>query len=114
MKENQKLFQMMEWHRGDMIPVKSTDAQGNKSKDRIVKITQSEADELNRDFDTRRGMGTKVKYVEVEGQKTATATTSNADDGELKKWRAIYEEKIGKKPYYAWTVEQLMDKIDNK
>lgn len=110
MKENQKLFQMMEWHRGELIPVKSTDAQGKKSKDRIVKITQSEADELNRDFDIRRGMGTKVKYVEVEGQKTEP---QNGED-ELKKWRGIYEEKIGKKPYYAWTVEQLIEKIENK
>ena len=117
MQDKQISFQVMEWHRGEFIPVKTTDAQGKKGEAKIVKITQESADELNRDFSTVRGQGVKIKYVEVEekAKKESKPTTDSAVvDEELKKWRVIYEDKMGKKPYYAWSVEELQEKMESK
>lgn len=60
--EQQLNFKVMEWHRGELAPIMTTD-KGKPRKPKVVKITQTSADELNQDFSKLRGLGIKIKYI---------------------------------------------------
>jgi len=55
-------FDVMEWHRGELVSIMTTD-KNKPRKPKVVKITQKSADELNRDFSKLRNTGVKIKYV---------------------------------------------------
>jgi hypothetical protein len=111
MEQKQKTFRVMEWHRGEFIPLKSTKPDGTKGEDRIVKITEESADVLNADFSELRGQGLKIKYLPLEKGKVAKKDTI-ADDDVKKDLAAKYKELAGTKAYHAWTAEELTDKIN--
>ena len=101
---DQKHYRMMEFHRGELIPVKTTLPNGKKGGDRIVKISPESAKEMNRDFSEKRNVGTKIKYVLIDEKEK---------DEELTKLQEKYKEVVGKKAYHAWSKEELQERIKN-
>lgn len=117
MNQVRKKFRLMEWHRGEFIPLKVTNPDGTKAEDgKVVSITQESADELNKDFSTLRNHGTKIKYVALDEPKAVKAeepaTVNESDDvSDKKELQKLYQEVIGKRPSYAWSVEELEKRI---
>lgn len=55
-------------------------------------------------------------YIEISeaSGKRAEPSAPAADDNELTKLRADYQEIVGKKAYHGWSAEELQEKIDAK
>lgn len=112
MENKQRLFKVMEWHRGEFIPLKTTNSDGTKGADKVVKITEESAEMLNADFSEKRGQGLKIKYILADEKPKKEKKETLGDDSTKKDLQAIYSELSGKKPYHAWTVEELTEKIN--
>lgn len=108
MQQEQKTYKVMEWHRGEFIPLKATNPDGSKGDDKTVKITSESADELNRNFSKKRGQGVQIKYILSEEQPKNKKEVSSGK----KELQDEYKEVSGKKPYHAWTEEELIEKIN--
>jgi len=104
MESKRKSFLVMEWHRGEFIPLKTTDAEGKKGEGKVVKITQETANEMNRDFSKKRGQGVQIKYIDADKKakkKEKKAKKENIVDPEvLKDLKVKYKEAFGKKPFF--------------
>ena len=114
MTQEMKPYQVMEWHRGELIPLKETNAQGKKGKGKIVKITDATAEIMNLDFDAKGG--NRIKYVLAEEIKVKVKekVKDAIDPDIIKKTKALqakYVEVIGKKPFHGWDIETLTKKI---
>ena len=104
--EQKKVYRMMEWHRGELTPIMTSD-KDKKRKEKRVSITETSAEILNQDFSELRGVGNKIKYVLVE-------TKAKETGGASKKIKDQYYKEFGKKPYHGWTEDQIKEKLDNK
>jgi len=102
----------MEWHRGELIPMKATKPDGSKGSDRVVKITQESADQLNADFSEKRGQGLKIKYVLADEKPKKEKKETIGDDSSKKDLKAKYKELSGKNAYHGWSSEDLTEKIN--
>lgn len=59
---SKKTYRVMEWHRGELVPIMTKDKNGKKVE-KTVFVDEQSADELNRDFSSKVRQGSKIKYV---------------------------------------------------
>jgi len=110
-----RLFQVMEWHRGEFIPLKVTNAQGEKGKGKTVRITQETADQMNLDFNEDYRKGVQIKYVLMEEKGSdpkKDAMPIKEMDAGLQDLREKYKKVIGKNAFWKWNAEELTKKIN--
>lgn len=125
MESKKKKFRVMEWHRGEFIPLKTVTPKGVRGEGKVVKITQETADQMNLDFSKVRGVGVKIKYIEevkkdkkekkAKKSKKAESPKPEVVLGEsLKETQERYQMVFGKKAYYGWDQEELTKRINEK
>lgn len=71
-----------------------------------VELSAYEADVL--------GHSPYIEISESSAGKRTEPSAPPADDDELGKLRADYQEIVGKKAYHGWSAEELQEKIDAK
>ena len=72
-----------------------------KEAQKIVKITQDDADSMN-----KYSIEYKLRYIEV--------VEEVVDDSEKKALVEEYIEVVGKKPFHGWDIEALKEKIEEE
>lgn len=93
------VYKLEEFHRGKWQPLIS-----DKGKQKIAKITDEQAEIMN-----RKSIYTNIKYVKDSVKEVSNKKVDTSDD--LTALRAEYEEKMGKKPFGAWDAEKIKQKM---